>query len=97
MTGPDSLNRSQRPPRYDLFLSYSRADVFLLRQVRQGLAERGLATFLDEDNLEKGEGWGPSLEEALRSTRAVAVFLGPTGLGPWQKKELWVALDLQAS
>jgi WD40 repeat protein len=81
--------------RPDLFLSYHVADRESVLAVRDHLRARGITTFLDRDNLPPGWPWPQALEEALRSARAVAVFLGPGGLGPWQKREVAFALDRQ--
>ncbi len=40
-----------------------------------------------------GEPWQDALEEALDQSRTCAVFLGPSGLGPWENEEMRVALD----
>jgi hypothetical protein len=36
------------------------------------------------------------LAEGLQQSKACVVFLGPSGLGPWQKQELQVAMDKRA-
>lgn len=80
---------------YQLFLSYHSPDREAVQTVRQLLEARGIATFLDREDLVPGLPWPQALEEALGSVRAVAVFLGPHGLGRWQKREMWFALDRQ--
>ncbi|MBW8876590.1 MAG: TIR domain-containing protein [Acidobacteria bacterium] len=60
------------------------------------LEGRGISTFLDEKDLVPGQPWPDALEQALAETGAVAVFLGRDGLGAWQKREMWFALDRQA-
>lgn len=59
------------------------------------LEKRGIATFLDYQDLLAGMPWGPALERALGTVRAVAVFLSPAGLGGWQKREIAFALERQ--
>jgi hypothetical protein len=80
-----------------LFLSYSRADADSVQAVRDILKTRGVATFLDRQDLNPGELWPQALENALEEAAAVAVFLGRGGFGKWQKRELYFALDRQAS
>ena len=80
----------------DVFLSYSRADVQAVRQVQARLTEAGLATFLDRDRLPAGQPWLPALEQAIARCGAVAVLVGPAGLGTWQQREIQLALDRQA-
>src|SRR5262245_52270109 len=89
---------SDQPPAdtHDLFLSYHGPDRDAVRTVQQLLEARGIRTFLDRDHLVAGLPWPQALETALRSVRAVAVFLGRAELGTWQKRELWYALERQA-
>src|SRR5262245_57273184 len=79
----------------DLFLSYNRRDLQAVLTIRKLLKLRGINTFLDRDQLVAGLPWPQALEQGLRSTRAVAVFLGPHDFGLWQKREMFFALDLQ--
>jgi WD40 repeat protein len=60
------------------------------------LESQGLSTFLDRKDLVPGLPWPAALEQALAGAGAVAVFLGASGLGSWQKREMWFALDRQA-
>jgi hypothetical protein len=80
---------------WDVFLSYSRADATAVEEVQRRLADQGISTFLDRDQLTAGLPWPEALEEGLKSSRAVAVFLGRDGLGLWQKREIGFALDRQ--
>jgi hypothetical protein len=80
----------------DVFLSYSRADAPAVRQVQACLREAGLATFLDRDRLPAGQPWLPARERAIARCGAVAVLVGPVGLGTWQQREVQLALDRQA-
>ena len=84
---------SARTKRYDAFLSYNSQD----RQAVDGVAERlrgeGLELYLEEWELAPGREFQPALAEGLRDSKTCVVFLGPNGLGPWQKQELQVAID----
>jgi len=77
-----------------LFLSYNSADRTSVIAVQKLLQARGIATFLDRDQLVAGLPWGDALEQGLKDADAVAVFIGHE-LGGWQKRELWFALDRQ--
>lgn len=81
---------------FDVFLSYSRADAPNAQRLVQLLRSRGLKVFFDRDYLTPGQAWPTLLEKHLRACRAVAICLGPEGLGPWQQREQYVALDRQA-
>lgn len=81
---------------YDVFFSYHSQDREVVEAVARALQERGLRVFLDRWYLLPGRPWPQALEEALRSCRAVAVFLGRHGTGRWQQREKDLALDRQA-
>jgi Tol biopolymer transport system component len=81
---------------FDVFLSYSRADAEATRQVQSRLTEAGVGTFLDRDQLSAGQQWLPALEQAIAACGAIVVFIGPAGLGTWQRREVQLALDRQA-
>jgi hypothetical protein len=70
----------------EIFLSYNSADRQAVIAIQRLLRARGITTFLDRDNLVSGLPWPQALEEALRSVRGVAVFIGRE-LGGWQKRE----------
>jgi len=89
---PDDITSTQSG---DLFLSYHRSDSEAVLTVRGLLRSRAsvrssIATSWLRDALAQ------ALEQALRQARAVAVFIGPGGLGLWQKREMGYALDRQA-
>jgi len=80
---------------YDCFISYHRSDVDAMAEVRQKLSVHGIGSFLDREHLVAGVPWPDALELALQSVSAVVVFLGPSGIGTWQKREIGFALDHQ--
>jgi WD40 repeat protein/energy-coupling factor transporter ATP-binding protein EcfA2 len=81
-------------PKYDVFLSYNRADRSAVELIARRLREEvGLEPFLDRWHLVPGEPWQEALEEALAQSLTVAVFVGPSGISPWHNEELRAALD----
>jgi ABC-type multidrug transport system fused ATPase/permease subunit len=81
---------------YDVFFSYHWRDRAEIEQIAHALQERGLSVFLDRWYLTPGLSWVERLATALNSCRAVAVLIGPHGLGRWQQRERDLALDRQA-
>jgi formylglycine-generating enzyme required for sulfatase activity len=79
----------------DLFLSYNSLDLAAVKQVRTLLGEREVSVFYDRESLGLGLDWFEPLERALRQVHGVVVFLGPNGLGRWQRREMTLALDRQ--
>jgi hypothetical protein len=79
---------------YDVFLSYSRADKAIVTEIARRLEdEAGVTPFLDQWHLVPGEPWQEALEQALGRSATCAIFLGASGLGPWQNAEMRAALD----
>lgn len=81
------------PSRYDVFLSHSSTDKPAVEEIARKLREVGVEPFLDKWHLIPGDPWQEALEEALKQSATCAVFLGPSGMGPWQNEEMRVALD----
>jgi hypothetical protein len=80
----------------DVFLSYNSRDDELVNRVAVHLRSSGLSVFLDRWYLVPGESWLQRLEAVLHGCRAAAIFIGPHGLGEWQRREQYLALDRQA-
>jgi len=78
-----------------LFLSYNSRDFDKVRRVQRFLAQRGVETFFDQQNLRAGQNWPRALEHALRGASGVAVFVSAQ-VGNWQWPEIGFALDRQA-
>jgi KaiC/GvpD/RAD55 family RecA-like ATPase len=82
-------------PKYDVFISYSSHDRALAEEVANRLREAGLSLFFDRWCLPGGKPWGPLLERSIQESGSCAVLIGREGFGPWQAREMWVALDRQ--
>lgn len=81
---------------YDIFLSHNGADKPAVEALAQRLLAVGFQPWLDSWNLIPGDPWQEGLEEALDTCATCAIFLGPSGIGPWHNEELRVALDRRA-
>ena len=82
--------------RYHVFLSYSSADKPAVEALAQRLLAAGIRPWLDSWNLVPGDPWEEAIEQALDTCGTCAVFLGPSGIGPWHNEEMRVALDRRA-
>ncbi len=67
-----------------------------MEELARRLLHVGIQPWLDTWNLVPGDPWQEGLEEALDTCVSCAVFLGPSGVGPWHNEELRVALDRRA-
>jgi tetratricopeptide (TPR) repeat protein len=81
--------------RYDVFVSYSRADARQAADIDSVLRQNGLQTFFDRHNLAPGLPWVRDVEEAIGAAKAVVVLLGPSGLGNTQQYERELAFVRQ--
>ena len=79
---------------FDVFLSHSSADKAVVEALAHRLMdEAGLEPFLDKWHLVPGNPWQEELEKALDNSRTCAVFIGLTGIGPWENEEMRSALN----
>ena len=76
------------PEGFDVFLSHNSRDKPLVEEIGAQLRGKGLRVWLDKWELRPGFPWQERLEEGVRASRAVAVFVGAGGLGSWQEPEM---------
>ena len=78
---------------FDVFLCHNETDKPLVRWTAQRLRENGILPWLDEEELPPGHSWQEELERQIGRIRAAAVFVGPSGIGPWQDQEMRAFLN----
>ena len=78
---------------FHVFLSHSSADKPVVEELARRLAKEGIQAWLDKWNLIPGDPWQSAIEKALAASETCAVFVGPSGLGPWQNEEMRAAID----
>ena len=71
---------------FNVFLSHSSADKPAVEELARRLAMDGIHAWLDKWNLIPGDAWQPAIEKALGESETCAVFVGPSGFGPWQTR-----------
>jgi len=72
---------------FDVFLSYNTKDRVQVVEIAERLKERGILPWLDVWELRPGTRWQQELERNIESIKSAAVFVGPSGPGPWQEVE----------
>lgn len=77
----------------DVFLSHNSKDKPAVEEIARRLMNAGITPWLDMWNLIPGEPWQETIEEALNQCASCAVFVGPSGAGPWQNEEMRAAID----
>ena len=78
---------------YDVFLSHNSKDKPAVREIAEALRARGLVPWLDVIDLIPGRPWQEALEKIIETCRTAAVFVGRSGIGPWQEPEMRGCLD----
>ena len=82
---------------FQAFLSHNSADKPAVEQLARRLEKDGISCFLDKWHLIPGEPWQPALEDAIDQSATCVVFVGPSGLGPWQNEEMRAAISRRVS
>jgi hypothetical protein len=78
---------------FHVFLSHSSTDKPAVEELARRLAKEGIQAWLDKWHLIPGIPWQPDIEKALAGSETCAVFVGPSGFGPWQNEEMRAAID----
>lgn len=79
--------------KFDVFLSHNGKDKPAVEQLAHKLEAKGIKVWLDKWNLIPGNPWQEEIEEALDECQTFAVFLGPSGFGPWENEEMRSAIS----
>ena len=74
--------------KFDVFLCHNSQDKSEVIEIARQLKQRGLNPWLDVWELPPGRSWQELLEEQIEQIQSAAVFVGSSGLGPWQQREM---------
>ncbi|MEA5523413.1 EAD6 domain-containing conflict system protein [Nodularia spumigena] len=74
--------------KFDVFLCHNTNDKPAVIQVAEQLKQCGIVPWLDIWHLPPGFPWQPILEQQIDQIGAAAVFVGGSGIGPWQSQEI---------
>ncbi|MGK7896923.1 MAG: SUMF1/EgtB/PvdO family nonheme iron enzyme [Xenococcus sp. (in: cyanobacteria)] len=73
---------------FDVFLCHNSQDQPEVIKIARQLQQQGLKPWLDIWELPPGVSWQERLEEQIEQIKSAAVFVGNSGFGPWQKREM---------
>jgi hypothetical protein len=73
---------------FDVFICHNSEDKNQVREVTNQIKNHGLTPWFDESEFRPGHLWQRRLDEQIQIIPSVAVFIGNSGLGPWQNKEV---------
>ena len=78
---------------FDVFLCHNSEDKPAVREIAQKLVREGIKPWLDEEEIRPGTSWQTALGQQIESIKSAAVFVGESGLGPWQNQEIQALLS----
>ncbi len=75
---------------YDIFLSYSHEDAFIMRHVKEHFEKAGLSVWVDEAGIRIGSfDWSKDIEVALNASKCVVVLTSPEAkMSKWVLEEI---------
>lgn len=73
---------------FDVFLCHNSLEKETVEKIRDQLKEFGIYAWLDKYDFEPFRPWQDQLEEIIPIVKAAAVFIGPSGIGPWADIEM---------
>lgn len=73
---------------YDVFLCHNTDDKPFVKNIALKLKERSITSWLDVWEARPGLPWQRILQEQIQTIDTVAVFVGSSGIGPWQQEEI---------
>jgi hypothetical protein len=83
-----SDNTNAEPDKYDVFLCHNSEDKPEIRRIADELIKLGIKPWLDEREIIPGSLWESTLEEQISNIKSVAIFVGKSGIGPYQSIEI---------
>ena len=73
---------------FDVFLCHNSQDKPEVIKIAEKLKQQGVKPWLDVWELRPGLPWQPELERHIEQIKSAAVFVGESGIGPWQEMEI---------
>ncbi|MBD1212307.1 MAG: SUMF1/EgtB/PvdO family nonheme iron enzyme [Dolichospermum circinale Clear-D4] len=74
--------------KFDVFLCHNSQDKPAVIEIANQLKANNINPWLDKWHLRPGSSWQDLLEDQINEIRTAAVFVGNSGLGPWQNEEI---------
>jgi len=90
---PDFLDNKPVSPKFDVFLCHNSEDKEAVIKIAEQLKyEYKIEPWLDEWELRPGFPWQAELEKQIAHIESAAVFVGKSGIAPWQEDEIYAFL-----
>lgn len=85
-------NTPTEKEQFDVFFCYNDEDRLVVKEVAETLKKFSVRPWLAERELRPGHPSQPLIEKQIQQIPSAAVFIGPKGLGPWHKQEMYALL-----
>ncbi|MGI2908526.1 GUN4 domain-containing protein [Tolypothrix sp. VBCCA 56010] len=76
-----------------VFICHNSKDKPVVKDIEKKLRQQGLETWMDEKHIQGFEDWKKYITQNIIKMDAIAVFLGSSGFGEWQKDEIRTIYD----
>lgn len=73
---------------FDVFMCHNSEDKPEIRRITVELLQQGIRPWLDEQEITPGTLWQSALEDQIANIKSAAIFIGASGIGPWQNMEI---------
>jgi hypothetical protein len=80
--------------KHDIFLSHNSDDKEDVKKIAKLFQDLGISIFLDSWDIKPGEELEEVIQTGLTNSKIIAVFVGPSGFGPYQIDEILKAQEL---
>lgn len=87
------LKAKEEVDQYDVMVCYNHGDRAGVIRVVHELEKHGVRAWVDARDMPAFHPWQRAIEEVIRKSKAVAVFVGASGHGATQQLEMMAALD----
>ena len=87
-TAISTVQGKQEMKDFDVFLCHNNDDKPAVKKFGKQLKDKGILPWLDEWELRPGMPWQTILQEQIKHIKSAAVFVGRSGIGPWQDVEM---------
>ncbi len=72
-----------------VFICYARADETIVREIARALQAKGVATWVDKEDIPFGANWDRSIDEAIHAAACILVFLSPQAVASDEVQAEW--------
>jgi GTPase SAR1 family protein len=83
-----TLQGKERTADFDVFIAYSGQDKEFAQDLALVLKHRGIYPWIDTEEVPPGRWFQDVIQQVVPTTKAVAVLIGPGGVGRWQAVEI---------